>query len=223
MNSSKKKMSENHPPLDGDQPLNLSTALSVVAAAEKRARRELRGNGTWLYLLWALTWFLGFGALHGAQKGWLPLQPETALLLFGLLVALGVVSTVVVFGRQSRGIRGHSSFTGGFYAVAWALGFTVLSALGGTIGMAVDDFWLRGMLINGIAILIVGLLYITGGTTFNDVVQVAMGIWFLVVDIISILAGPDHFLTVFFILGSTGFFVGAASEALRQRRRTSNA
>ncbi len=223
MNSFEKETVESPEPFDGDRPLDLNAALSVVAAAEKRARRELRADGTWLYLLWALAWLLGYGLLHGSQKGWLPLQPETALLVFGVLIALGVISTVVVFARQSRGIRGHSTFTGGFYAVSWALGFTVLSALGGAIAAAVDDFWLRGMLINGIAILIVGLLYITGGTTFNDVVQVVMGIWFLVVDLAAIFAGPDHFLTVFFILGSGGFFVGAAFEALRQRRRFSHA
>lgn len=205
---------------DDERPLDLAQALSVVTAAETRARRELHPNGGQLYLLWALAWFLGYGVLHGSRNGWLPLEPPTALLIFGLLIALGIAATVVVFGKQSRGIRGHSSFTGGFYAVAWALGFTVMGALGSAISAAVGDFWLRGMLINGIAILIVGLLYITGGTTFNDVIQVVMGIWFLVVDIVSIMSGPEHFLTVFFIFGSAGFFVGAAVETLRQRRRT---
>lgn len=221
--NSQKKVPDGSNRFDDERPLDLNTALNVVAAAEKRARRELRGNGAWVYLLWALTWFLGFGTLHGSRNGWIPLEPETALTLFGLLVAAGVAVTIVIFGRQSRGIRGHSSFTGGFYALAWILGFIVMGALGGTIGMAVDDFWLRGMLINGIAILIVGLLYITGGTTFNDVVQVVMGVWFLVVDIASIIAGPEHFLTVFFIFGSGGFFVGAAVQALRQRRGHSHA
>lgn len=213
------KTSGDSSPFDDESPLDLNAALGVVAAAQKRARRELRGNGALVYLLWALTWFLGFGTLHGSRNGWIPLEPTTALSIFGLLVAAGVGVTIVLFGRQSRGIRGHSSFTGGFYAVAWILGFTVMGALSSAIGVAVEDFWLRGMLINGIAILIVGLLYITGGTTFNDVVQVVMGVWFLVVDIASIVAGPEHFLTVFFIFGSGGFFVGAIVQALRQRRR----
>ena len=203
---------------DDEKPLNLEAALDIVAAAETRARRELRGNGAWVYLLWALTWLLGFGILHGSRNGWIPLEPPAALSIFGLLVAVGVGVTIVIFGRQSRGIRGHSLFAGGFYALAWILGFTVMGALSSAIGVAVEDFWLRGMLINGIAILIVGLLYITGGTTFNDVIQVVMGVWFLVVDIASIIAGPEHFLTVFFIFGSGGFFVGAAVQAVRQRR-----
>lgn len=221
--NSRKKLSDGAHQADDERPLDLNAALNVVEAAERRARRELRGNGAWVYLLWALTWLSGFGTLHGSRNGWIPLEPETALTLFGLLVAAGVAVTIVIFGRQGRGIRGHSRFTGGFYALAWILGFIVMGALSGTIGMAVDDFWLRGMLINGIAILIVGLLYITGGTTFNDVVQVVMGVWFLVVDIASIIAGPEHFLTVFFIFGSGGFFVGAAVQALRQRRRPAHA
>lgn len=218
MNSSKNP-TENSDRYDDEPPLDLNAALGVVAAAEKRARLELRGNGAWVYLLWAVTWLFGFGTLHGSRNRWIPIEPTTALTIFGCLVAAGVGVTIVIFGRQSRGIRGHSSFTGGFYGVAWILGFTVMGALSGTIGVAVDDFWLSGMLINGIAILIVGLLYITGGTTFNDVVQVLMGVWFLVVDLASIVAGPEHFLTVFFIFGSGGFFVGAAVQALRQRRR----
>lgn len=221
-------MNSRHAPESADQhdderPLDLNAALSVVAAAETRARRELHPNGSRLYLLWAFAWFFGYGTLHGARNEWLPLEPPTALLIFGLLIALGVVATVVVFGRQSRGIRGHSTFTGGFYAAAWALGFTVMGALGSAISAAVDDFWLNGMLINGVAILIVGLLYITGGTTFNDVIQVIMGIWFLVVDVVSIISGPEHYLTVFFVFGSAGFFVGAAVEKVRQRRRIHHA
>ena len=43
---------------DDEKPLNLEAALGIVAAAETRARRELRGNGAWVYLLWALTWLL---------------------------------------------------------------------------------------------------------------------------------------------------------------------
>ncbi|WP_299167301.1 hypothetical protein [uncultured Arthrobacter sp.] len=222
MNSAK-KATESSRQFDDEPPLDLNEALGVVAEAEKRARRELRGNGAWVYLLWALTWFLGFGTLHGSRNGWIPVEPSTALVLFGLLVAAGVGATIVIFGRQSRGIRGHSTFIGGFYALAWILGFAVMGVLSSAIGVAVEGFWLRGMLINGIAILIVGLLYITGGTTFNDVVQVVMGVWFLVVDIASIIAGPEHFLTVFFIFGSGGFFVGAAVQALRQRRGPVNA
>ncbi|MHA7276880.1 hypothetical protein [Arthrobacter sp. HLT1-21] len=207
------------PATDGEQPLDLHNALRVVHSAQATARRELRGNEALLYLVWGLAWLLGFGTLHGARFGWLPLAYGPALGVLGAAVLIAVVITIVIAGRYSRGIRGHSSFVGGMYGVAWALGFLVMGTLSGIIANVVDDFWVRGMLINSIAILIVGLLYITGGTTFNDKTQSIMGIWFLVINMVALLSGSTHYLTVFFILGSGGFFVAALVETLRRRQQ----
>ncbi|WP_026553505.1 hypothetical protein [Arthrobacter sp. H20] len=204
---------------DSDQPLDLHSALRVVQSAEDTARRELRGNETLLYLMWGLAWLFGFGTLHGARFGWLPLDYGVALGIFGSILLIAVVITIVLTGRYSRGLRGHTSFIGGMYGAAWALGFLVMGTLSGIILNVVDDFWVRGMLMNSIAILIVGLLYITGGTTFNDKTQSVMGIWFLVVNMAALLSGSGHYLTVFFIFGSGGFLVAALVEALRRRQQ----
>ncbi|WP_019482194.1 MULTISPECIES: hypothetical protein [unclassified Arthrobacter] len=204
---------------DGDQPLDLHNALRVVKSAEDTARRELRGNEALLYLVWGLSWLLGFGTLHGSRFGWLPLSHEPALAIFGVFLLIAIVITIVTTGRYSRGIRGHSAFLGAMYGVAWALGFLVMGTLSGIIANVVDDFWVRGMLINGIAILIVGLLYITGGTTFNDKTQSLMGVWFLVINMVALLSGSEHYLTVFFIFGSGGFLAGAAVETVRRRQQ----
>ncbi|NOJ60102.1 hypothetical protein [Arthrobacter sp. 260] len=208
-----------HDALDDDRPLDLHTALRLVKSAEDTARRELRGNEALQYLVWGLAWLLGFGTLHGSRFGWLPIDHEPALAVFGVAILLAIVVTIVVAGRYSRGIRGHSSFTGTMYGVAWALGFLVMGTLSGVIVGVVDDFWVRGMLMNGIAILIVGLLYITGGTTFNDKTQSVMGVWFLVVDMAALLSGSQHYLTVFFIFGSGGFLVAAVLETVRRRKQ----
>lgn len=202
-----------------DKPLDLHSALRVVGDAEMKARKELRGNEALLYLVWGLAWLLGFGTLHGSRFEWLPLEFGPALGIFGVILLIAIVTTIVVAGRYSRGIRGHSAFIGAMYGIAWALGFLVMGTLSGVIANVVDDFWVRGMLINSIAILIVGLLYITGGTTFNDKTQSVMGIWFLVVNMAALLAGSEHFLTVFFIFGSGGFLVAALAETLRCRPR----
>lgn len=204
---------------DGDKPLDLHNALRVVQSAEDTARRELRGNEALLYLVWGLAWLFGFGALHGSRFGWLPLSYEPALGVFGVFLLIAIIITIITTGRYSRGIRGHTAFIGAMYGVAWALGFLVMGTLSGIIANVVDDFWVRGMLINGIAILIVGLLYITGGTTFNDKTQTVMGIWFLVVNMAALLSGSEHFLTVFFIFGSGGFLVAAAVETVRRRQQ----
>ena len=198
--------------------LDLHRALEVVQDAERSARRNLTGNTALVYFLWGLTWVIGYGSLWGSQKGWLPLEREPALGILGVALAVATVSTVVIFTRGSRGVRGQSAFQGGMYGAAWALGFTVMGALSAVIGRTIDDFWLRGMLINSIAVLIVGLLYITGGTTFNDKHQAILGVWLLLVTVAGLISGPDHFLTVFLFLGSTGMLLAALVEYLRTRQ-----
>ncbi|CEA09123.1 hypothetical protein BN1051_02487 [Arthrobacter saudimassiliensis] len=204
---------------EAPEALDLLAALAVVQDAERSARRGLTGNTALVYLVWGLTWLLGYGALQGSRHGWLPLAPETALAVLGVTLALAAAYTVVVFARGSRGIRGQSSFQGGMYGAAWALGFAVMGALGAVIGREVEDFWTRGLLLNGTAVLIVGLLYITGGTTFNDGAQSVLGVWLLVVTLIALVAGPSHFLTVFLLLGAPGLLAAALVEHLRTRRR----
>ncbi|MBD8044597.1 hypothetical protein H9638_12340 [Arthrobacter sp. Sa2BUA2] len=206
-----------------DRALNLHEALAVVQDAERSARRSLTGNTALVYFLWGLTWVIGYGSLWGSKSGRLPLEPQAALGILGAALAVATVSTVVIFARGSRGIRGQSAFQGGMYGTAWVLGFTVMGALSAAIGRAIDDFWLRGMLINSIAILIVGLLYITGGTTFNDKHQAYLGVWLLLVTGAGLISGPDHFLTVFLFLGSTGMLTAAVVEHLRTRRHRTEA
>ncbi|MBG6216174.1 hypothetical protein IWX75_000611 [Arthrobacter sp. CAN_A6] len=199
------------------RPFDLQSALNVVRDAEAEARRQLGPNEVVLYLVWGLAWLLGYGALHGSRFGWLPIGRGSAFLVFGLCILAGVLVTLIMAARQSHGIRGNSSFIGAMYGSAWALGFLVMGTLSGLVAQGIDDFWLAGLIINSIAVLIVGLLYITGGTTFNDRNQAVLGIWFLVVDMIAIISGPEHFLTVFFVLGSGGFLVGATIEYPRRR------
>ncbi len=211
-----------HQPTDNDDvPLDLQRALALVTEAETKARKQLHGYSPLIYLIWGIVWLLGFGALHGSRFGWLGLEYLPALSFAAAVMAVGVIATIVLVARHSSGIRGHSAFLGSVYGIGWALGFAVVGVLSSIIGRSVDDFWVRGMLINSIAVLVVGLMYITGGITFNDVTQVAMGVWFLVVNFVALAIGADHFLTVFFIFGSGGFLVGAAVETVRQRRQES--
>lgn len=202
-----------------DEPLDLGVALSVVENAERDARRRLNGNASLVYLLWGLAWLAGYGALEGSRRGWLPLDSTSALVVLGAALLAATVTTVVLSVRSSLGIRGHSAFQSGMYGASWALGFLIMGILSVSIGRAVEDFWLRGMLINSTAVLIVGLLYVTGGAAFNDRRQCYLGIWLLLVTAAALLSGPDHFLTVYLYLGSGGMLTGSLAEYLATRRR----
>ena len=203
----------------GHQPLGLEAALAIVEDAERSTRRQLNGNASLVYLLWGLAWIAGYGALEGSRRGWLPLEPDSALIVLGAALQTATVTTVVLSLRSTLGVRGHSAFQGGMYGASWAMGFLIMGILSLSIGRAVDDFWLRGMLINSIAVLIVGLLYVTGGTTFNDRRQCYLGLWLLAVTAAALVSGPDHFLTVYLYLGSGGMLAGSLAEHLGTRKR----
>lgn len=203
-----------------DEPLDPGTALAIVQNAERSTRRQLNGNTPLVYLLWGLAWLAGYGALEGSRRGWLPLEPPSALVVLGAVLLVATAATVALSVRGSLGIRGHSAFQGGMHGASWVLGFLIMGILSMIIGRAVDDFWLRGMLINSIAVLIVGLLYIAGGTTFNDRRQCWLGVWLLVVTAAALISGPDHFLTVYLYLGSGGMLAGSLAEYLATRSRT---
>ena len=200
------------------QPLDPAAALDIVRNTERSARRQLNGHTAVVYLLWGLAWIVGYGALQGSRDGWLRIEPPTALVVLGAALAVATVCTVVLSIRGTLGLRGSTSFQAGMYGASWALGFLIMGILSGFIGRAVDDFWVRGMLINSLAVLIVGLLYITGGTTFNDRRQCYLGIWLLVVTVAALAAGPDYFLAVFLYLGSAGLLAGSLTEYLATRR-----
>lgn len=202
-----------------DEPLGLEAALAIVEDAERSTRRQLNGNAALVYLLWGLAWITGYGALEGSRRGWLPLEPDSALVVLGAALLTATVTTVVLSLRSSLGVRGHSAFQGGMYGASWAMGFLIMGILSMSIGRAVDDFWFRGMLINSIAVLIVGLLYVAGGTTFNDRRQCYLGLWLLAVTAAALISGPDYFLPVYLYLGSGGMLAGSLAEHLGTRRR----
>ncbi|WP_342023634.1 hypothetical protein AAE021_17905 [Arthrobacter citreus] len=201
------------------QPLGLQAALAIVEDAEQSTRRQLNGNTALIYLLWGLAWIAGYGALEGSRRGWLPLDPDSALIVLAAALLVATVTTVVLSMRSALGIRGHSAFQGGMHGASWAMGFLIMGILSMSIGRAVDDFWLRGMLINSTAVLIVGLLYVAGGTTFNDRRQCYLGLWLLGVTAAALLSGPDHFLAVYLYLGAGGMLAGSLAEFLALGRR----
>ncbi|GLB68726.1 hypothetical protein [Arthrobacter mangrovi] len=200
-----------------EAPLDLHAAFRLVNDAEAKARQELYGNEAVIYVIWGTAWLLGYGTLHGSRFGWLPVGSGQGLAVHGGCILAALVSTVVLISRRNRVIRGHSSYLGALYGGGWALGFLTMGCLGAVVGAMTADFWLRSMALNGIAILIVGLMYLAGGAMFNDRNQAVLGVWFLVVNVVSLLAGPLHFLTVLAVLGPLGFFGAAVAGSIRRR------
>ena len=75
-----------------DQPLDPGAALNIVRDTGRSARRQLNGHAALVYLLWALTWIVGYGALQGSREGWLPIEPAAALAVLGAGLAVAALA-----------------------------------------------------------------------------------------------------------------------------------
>lgn len=194
------------------------TAMSVADETAAKTAQALFPHTPVLYFAWGTAWLVGYGALHGARYGWLPLSSVAALIvLFSVLAAAMVVSAVLVV-HSTAGIRGASSVQGAIYGWTWALAFVVVGLLSGVVADSISDEDLRGLIINSIAILVVGMMYMLGGALWRDIPMTVMGIWFLVVNVVAMALGREHYLMVFMTLGVLGFYAGAVVEFVRSRR-----
>ncbi|GAB3272651.1 hypothetical protein [Arthrobacter pigmenti] len=204
-----------------DQPSDFDprTAMSLADETEAKTAQAIFPHTPVLYFAWGTAWLIGYGALHGARYGWLPLGSTAALIvLFGMLAAALVITTVLVV-QSTAGIRGASSIQGAIYGWTWGLAFVVVGLLSGTVADSIAAEDLRGLIINAIAILVVGMMYMLGGALWRDIPMTVMGIWFLVVNVVAMALGREYYLTVFMTLGVLGFYTGAIVELVRSRSR----
>ncbi|QHK18944.1 hypothetical protein GU243_03305 [Pseudarthrobacter psychrotolerans] len=205
---------------DGAKPaFDLREALDLADATQLDVQRALFPYASFLYLLWGTTYLLGYGVLYCSTRGWLPVSKESGLLAFFVLMVIAIICSTFVSIRANVGLRGTNAFQGKTYGWAWPLGGMVIGALSSAIANAVPDWNQRGMLINGVAILMVGLLYLAGGALWRAVPMVVLGVWFLAVDVLAIATGPENYLLVFMTLGVAGLYAAAVVEITRNRGR----
>lgn len=193
-------------------------ALDVADTAEYRARRARYPHTALVYAMWGSAWLLGYGTIYGSAHGWLPLNHAQALIAFSIILGAALLVSMLLGIAAGSGIRGNSAFQGAVYGWSWFLGMGLLAVLAARIGSVIDHPPTVGLIINGVAVLIVGLIFMLGGALWRDAPMVALGIWFLLVDAVALLMGPDAYLKIFMTLGVAGFYVGAIIEGLRDRR-----
>lgn len=196
-------------------------ALRVANATEASTGRALQPRVCLQYAIWGTAWLIGYGALHGSVHGWLSLNYGTALIIFSIVVLLGIVSSIVLSISVSVGVRGDSAFQGAVYGWTWMLAFATVFFIASRIGQVSTNQQFTGMLVNALAVLVVGMMYMSGGALWRDKPMLVLGIWFLVVDVVSLIAGPSGFITVYLTLGVAGFYIAALVTFLQQRQHTS--
>lgn len=202
---------------EDDEPLDLRAGLAIVDA-QRRAVRNATVDDRLLFAVWGLAWVVGYGARWwGATQD--PGGPAegVAAAVFGVCLVTALVVTLVHVLRATRGVRGVSRSTGAMYGWAWFLGFAAQGTIVGGLARAGADDVVLTTAANGIALLVVGLLYLAGGALWQEKPLYALGAWILVMTVVTSLVGLPAGYLVMAAGGGGGLLVGALVATWRRR------
>ena len=170
------------------------------------------------YLAWGSAWLVGQGAF-AVSSGPDPLVDLPALvpvvvLATGLVAAL--VVTVIGAARDQRGATGEAKRTGTLIAAGWGIGFTALFLLITAAAGQTGDQHLQPLLWPAGTGLVVGLVYLLGGTAQRDLHQYALGAWLALTSTAGLFLGLPGLYWVVALAGGGAYFAAAALEPRRR-------
>ncbi len=205
---------------EGVEPaLDLAAAQAIIAAQRDRARDTMVPDGRVIFLVWAVSWLLGYGLMWATSRdGGLP--PGWAGAIFGLLILAAVAATVIHTVRRSSGLAGPSRAVGQMYGWSWFVAFLAGQAMVGALGQARVSDEVVLLAANAVSALIVGILYMAGGALWQDRSQFALGVWMALVAAVAAFAGLPGTYAVMGLAGGGGFLVGALVEHVARLRGT---
>jgi hypothetical protein len=204
--------------------LDPRAALAAMGQSAAATRAAIGPNPAIIYFVWAAAYLIGYGLLHGANFGWLPLPYGTALIIGGIILLLAIAYTAIISIRSGSQIRGDSTFAGLAYGMSWMAGFLIvalfsmaLAKLFSTLLPHADALQI-GWLINAVAILVVSLMYMLGAALFGDRTMFILGACFTVLNAAALLAGPSGFISIFAICGPILLIIAGTATLISRRR-----
>ncbi len=202
-----------------DGPLDPAASLRVIRETQERARAANEPDCRLLYGVWGVAWLVGYLTLWTSSRT-MGGQPEGwAFAVFGVLLTSAVVITAVHSIRRTAGTRGVSARAGAMYGWSWFLGFVAQGAVVSGLAQAGASPEVMALAANGIACIVVGLLYLGGAIAFDDRGLLVLGVWILVVAGGATLAGLPGTFLIMALAGGGGFLLMAAVEQARVVRR----
>lgn len=198
---------ESNPASTPPAPLDPRAALNAINRTAATTRASMDPNVVAIYFVWAAAYLLGYGLLHGATHGWLPLAYDTALVIGGITLMAAIAYTAVIGIRPGSEIRGDSKFASMAYGLRWMGGFATVAFF--SIALAnllhAGDRITTGWLINAVANLVVSLMYMVGAAVFQDRAMFTLGICFTALNVAGLMAGASAFIAIFAIGGPVLF------------------
>ncbi len=207
-----------------DPPFDPQEALRVLDDQTASSAVTFRYPDHASYLLWGSLYLLGYLPLAfsrgpGALLPGLPLS--LALGWFFVSLAIGIACSILIAIRHTRGLRGASSRQGMFYGYSWWLAFTGIAGLGYRLGeLGVVDGDQTGIIVNGVSMILVGVLFMSGGAIWTDTTQFSIGAAICVLTTVALVLGlPAYYWVMSLVVGGGLLAVGVVLTVSHGRRR----
>jgi len=198
-----------------EQALTPAESLALIESTLRDTRHAL-GVSDWpFYLAWGIAWAVAFTVTHlvyGGEGAPLADLPDGYVGLAWVLCVGGATAvTGLVIRRHSRGVAGTTARVGRRLGLCW---FTAYSAA----GVFAELLELRDAELGALFVFVTALLYLGQGAAFLDDLQLGVGVWLLVVDVVALAAGPEWFNLLLAAFGGGGMLLAAALAHRAQRR-----
>ena len=197
---------------NSEEPPSAADALAIIEEGRSRTAAGLTPNLVLMYGVWGVAWMVGFGVSYVLSADLLDIPPALVITLIAATFVSAVVISIVVGVRSGRGLRGPSETTGTMYGISWMIALTGLGLLLGGIQLP-DD--VAGLVYPASFVLLVGVMYLFGGTLWNDRLQYGLGIWLIVVAAMSTFLGNPNNYLVLAVGGAGGLLAIAGYHAFR--------
>ncbi|MCY7325938.1 MAG: hypothetical protein LH605_07400, partial [Microbacteriaceae bacterium] len=119
--------------LDDNASADPATMLAILTEQQRRVDRALLAPVPWLYVIWGVSWLVGYFLLWSTWDGanpWFRVPVALAAPTFAVLIIGSIVSSAVIGSRINRGVRGISDFAGMVYGLSWSVCGFAFFALG---------------------------------------------------------------------------------------------
>lgn len=203
---------------EDDAPLDPAEGLAIVAAQRRRVL-DTEVDDRIVFGTWGVLWLVGYTVQWwSAERSPTGTSTGPAGAVFGVLMVLGLVVTLTHVGRRSRGVRGTSRSVGTMFGLTWFAGFTAQALVVAGVVAAGASPEVIAIVANGLACLVVGLLYMACGAMWRIRAMYLLGVWVIATAAAASLVGtPDGYL-VMAVGGGGGMLVGAVVAHLVRRR-----
>ncbi|QCB94935.1 hypothetical protein [Cellulomonas shaoxiangyii] len=203
---------------EDDAPLDPAEGLAIVAAQRRRVQ-DADVDDRVLFGTWGALWLVGYAVQWwSAERSPTGTSTAPAGAVFGVLMVVGLVVTLTHVGRRSRGMRGVSRSVGAMIGMTWFTGFMAQALIVAGVVAAGASPELIAVVANGIACLVVGLLYMACGAMWQVRPMYVLGVWIIAAAAAASLVGTPGGYLVMSLAGGGGMLLGAVvAHVARQR------